>query len=189
MRLVSLFSALALVACTDAVVTDTPHQGSPALPPATTTTTYPIAIGATTGVAPGTMVGYSVTAIAPNTYRVFWTGDARVNDTGFREFYGSIWTPGRFVGVTPGCASYACPLEDGDWVSSVTEIPGGERIDWDTYASVGLDGFDVTTDGAPVVLDVYVDGVRRADLAFFPSAEQGARVVSPSVAPFGVQGR
>jgi hypothetical protein len=189
MRLVALLSALTVVACTDAIVSETPHQGPIALPSATTTTTYALTLGATTGVMPGTLVGYSVTAIAPSTYRVYWTGDARVNQTGYREFYGSIWTPGRFVGLTPGCAASACPLEDGDWVSGVTQVPGGERIDWDTYASTGLDGFDVTTDGAPVLLDVYVDGVRRADLTFFPSADQGARVISPSAAPFGVQAR
>jgi hypothetical protein len=186
MRPLVLFSALALVACDDRIVSDSPH---PALPPATTTTTYEVALGATTGVAAGTMVGYSVTAIAPNTYRVYWTGDARVNETGFREFAGSIWTTGRFLGVTPGCAADACPLEDGDWVSYAIAVPGGQRIDWDTYASVGLDGFDVTTDGAPVLLDVFVDGVRRADLAYFPSADEGARVISPSSAPFGVEGR
>jgi hypothetical protein len=188
MRLFVSFSALALVACTDAIVDGAPHPASSPLPP-TTTITYQVALGATSGVAPGTMVGYSVTAIAPSTYRVYWTGDARVNDTGFREFSGSIWTPGRFTAVTPGCAGNACPLEDEDWVSNVADIPGGQRIDWDTYASIGLDGFDVTTDGAPLFLDVYVDGERRADLAFFPSADQGARVITPIAAPFGVQVR
>jgi hypothetical protein len=186
MRLFVLFSALALVACTDAIVESTPHPASPELPPATATTMYDVALGATTGVAAGTMVGYSITAIAPNTYRVYWTGDARVNATGYREFAGSIWTTGRFVGVTPGCAADACPLEDGDWVSNPIDVQGGQRIDWDTYASVGLDGFDVTTDGAPVVLDIFVDGDRRADLVFLGGA---AGVVRPTQAPFGVQAR
>jgi hypothetical protein len=131
-------------------------------------------------------VGYGVTAIAPNTFRIVWTGDAAVNGTGYREFAGSLWTTGHIVAITPGCGASACPLEDGDYVSAMLPTSQGERIDWDTYASTGFDGFDVVTDGAPAFLDVFVDGVRHPELVYLPAADEGGAIESPAVAPFGV---
>ena len=167
--LAALAAPIACLACADRI---------PEPPPAAPATTYRVALGSATGVQPGVTVGYSVTAIAPNTFRVYWTGDARVTGDGFREFSGSLTTDGRFVAVAPGCANAACHLEDGDWVSGSVQ-----RIDWDTYASVGLDGFDVTTDGAPAYLDVFVDGIRRADLVYLGSA---GGAIHPTAAPFAI---
>src|SRR5262249_36728581 len=67
MRFLILLSAAALVACTDQVLSTapSPHEAPVPAPP---TTTYALSVGAATGVAPGTLVGYSVSAIAPRTY-------------------------------------------------------------------------------------------------------------------------
>ena len=194
MRSVCLLTALLTAACTD-YVQPAPGSGtapqtapptSSEAPPPASSPLYPLAVGATTGVRPGYEVGYGVTAIGPNAYRITWTGDATVAGTGYREFSGSIWTSGRFTSVTPGCGASACPLEDGDYVSAPIAISQGERIDWDTYASVGFDGFDVTTDGGEVYVDALVDGARRADLVYLPLAAQGGHVVSPTLFPFAV---
>lgn len=149
-------------------------------------TAYSVKVGATLPLAPGQQVGYALTATALETYQFRWTGNAAVAGTGYREFYGSVWTTGHFTAFTPGCTNGKCPLENGDYVSAVQNIAGGERVDWDTYASDGWDGFSFTTDTEPVYLDVFVDGQRRADLFFFPSATNGSAPTTPATAPFGV---
>ena len=157
---------------------------SEAIPPASTMG-YTVKVGSTVPVAPGTRVGYALTATALETYQFRWTGDASVAGDGFREFYGSLWTTGHFTSLTPGCVNSACPLENGDYVSAITQVPGGERIDWDTLASTGWDGFSFSTDTEPLYLDVYIDGARQPNLFYFPQAPGGA-VSSPGATPFAI---
>jgi hypothetical protein len=192
MRLLPVFSVAAVLstaACTNDLwrpIDAHPNQAEPM--PAASTTTYSVAVGADTGVQRGEQVGYSVTALAPRTYRLVWTGDTAKTGSASHEFAGSVWTTGHFVNVTPGCNDGSCTLEDQDYVSGVTKVAdgagGGERIDWDTFASVGFDGLDVETDGAPIYLDVRVDGARHAELAYLPT--NGGKDVTPQTAPFGV---
>ncbi len=157
--------------------------------PPTTTTVYDIAIGQPSSVEPGAQVGYGITALATGSYRFKWTGDASVNLTGYREFWGSAWTTGHFSNLIPGCANGGCPLEadQGDYVSNIITVTGGERIDWDTIASTGFDGFDVSTDTDPVYVDLFVDGNHLAGLVYLPLAPDGT-IGSPSALPFAVAG-
>jgi hypothetical protein len=155
------------------------------LPPASTVS-YVALVGGTDGVSPGTLAGYTLSPTALKTYRFRWTGDNIVTGVGYREFYGSLWTTGHFTSVTPGCINQVCPLEAGDFVSTAYAVPGGERIDWDTFASDGWDGFSFTTDTEPVFFDVFVDGQARPDLYLFPSALNEGTPLSPASTPFGM---
>jgi len=113
----------------------------------------------------GRTLGYELTAEPPATYRFRWTTDNLVNHTGVRRFTGSVWTPGHFVSFRPGCDDGSCDLEPGDHVSGVQlSAGGGERIDWDTLAKDGWDGFSFATNGAPLYFDVNVDGQSRPEL-------------------------
>jgi hypothetical protein len=184
-------SAVTLLACGagDGLPQDTlpPVGGPPATEPSppASTPSYTTMVGATVPVAPGVQVGYALTATAPMTYQLRWTGDARVAADGFQQFYGSVWTAGHFSSLVPGCVDQACPLEAGDFVSGIEQVGGGEQIDWNTFASTGWDGFGFVTDMEPVYVDVFIDGNRHPELVFFASAPSGA-TTSPSVSPFGM---
>jgi hypothetical protein len=144
-----------------------------------------VLVGGKVPVAPGTKVGYALTAIAPMSYQFRWTGDASVAGDGFQHFYGTIWTTGHFTSLTPGCDDMACPLETGDVVSSVMHVQGGEAITWSTNASDGWDGFSFVTDTEPVVYQVNVDGQSHQDLFLFPEYPTGTPT-SPTADPFAL---
>jgi hypothetical protein len=112
----------------------------------------------------GHTLGYELTALGPSKYRFRWTTDNLVNHSGVRRFTGAVSTAGHFLTFSPGCDDGSCDLEDGDHVSGVQKVAGGERIDWDTLAKDGWDGFSFTTDGAPLHFDVNVDGRARPEL-------------------------
>jgi hypothetical protein len=191
-RFLSALGLLACAACSSAIITTPPsngglHQngaGSEGVPPSTTAS-YAVKVGATVPIAPGTQAGYALTSAALMTYQLRWTGDAAVAATGYREFYGSAWTTGHFTSLTPGCVNAACPLESGDYVSGVQNVAGGQRIDWDTFASDGWDGFGFTTDTEPVYFDVFIDGSRLPQLVSF-QVGTNATTSSPASSPFGV---
>ncbi|HUB05496.1 MAG TPA: hypothetical protein VMB50_00760 [Myxococcales bacterium] len=158
---------------------------SECLPPASKVS-YQTLVGGSDGVSPGTLAGYALVATDLMTYRFRWTGDNAVTGVGYREFYGSVWTSGHFTSQTIGCVNDVCPLEAGDFVSAPYDVPGGQRIDWDTFASDGWDGFAFTTDTEPLYFDVHVDGSPRPDLVLFPSAPNGGTPLSPAATPFGM---
>jgi hypothetical protein len=130
--------------------------------------------------------GYGVTANLGGAYRLVWSGDAAASGA-HREFRGSVYTPGSFSSLLPGCGG-ACPLEADDFVSQPIGIPGGERIDFNTLATTGLDGFDFSVSAEPVYFDLLIDGARYPDLVFFPSSDTGT-MVSPAAIPFGLTTR
>jgi hypothetical protein len=190
-----IFSAIGLTlcaACTSNVITVPPATGgthtngagSEGIPPSTTTS-YPVLVGGTVPIAPGTQAGYALTAPSLMSYQLRWTGDAAVAADGYKEFYGSAWTTGHFTSLTPGCVNDVCPLEEGDYVSGVETVTGGERIDWDTFASDGWDGFGFTTDTEPVYFDVFIDGNRLPELVSFPVGANATPTI-PASSPFGV---
>ena len=111
----------------------------------------------------GQTLGYELTSDAPGTYRFRWTTDNLANHTGVRRFTGSVWTPGHFTSLAPGCSDTSCELEPEDHVSNIEHVAGGERIDWDTLAKDAWDGFSFTTDGAPLRFDVQIDGRARPE--------------------------
>jgi len=106
----------------------------------------------------GRTLGYELTAVGSASYRFRWTTDNLVSHGGVRRFTGSVSTAGHFVAFAPGCDDGSCDLEPGDHVSGVQKVPGGERIDWDTLAMDGWDGFSFATDSAPLHFEVSVDG-------------------------------
>jgi hypothetical protein len=113
----------------------------------------------------GRTLGYELTAEASGRYRFRWTTDNLTHHTGVRRFTGSVWTAGHFLAFSPGCDDGSCDLEDGDYVSGVESAPGGgERIDWDTLAKDGWDGFSFTVDDQPLYFQVNVDGSSRPEL-------------------------
>ena len=180
--------ATVLSACSSAVTDVNHHDGAGTAIPPKSTTTYAVAIGKTTGAVGGQQTGYSLMALASKQYRLKWTGDANTaTGAPFREFYGSVWTTGKFTALFPGCQNNACPLEpgEGDFVSGVKTIGGGEEIDWDTIASGGFDGFDFTTDTEPSYADMFVDGQHLQRVVFFASADNGGAITSPAALPFG----
>ena len=137
------------------------------------------------GVMPGDEAGYFITANVGATYRLVWTGD--VNQTAvFRNFHGAVYTSGRILSVTPGCDRDTCPLESGDNISVVTTFSGGQRVDSDTVTADSLDGFDFSVDTEPVMFDLYIDGGRYPSNVYFPAADNGGQVSSPSQFPFGL---
>jgi hypothetical protein len=152
--------------------------------PSASTVTYRIAPGLGTSVSPGTVAGYGITANVGGSYRIVWTGDSNVTAT-YHEFWGSVWTRGTFTSLTPGCNGH-CPLEADDWVSGISAVPGGERIDWDTFATDGLDGLDFTADTEPVYFDFTIDGVRYPMLVFFPATDNGGQISPVDTIPFGL---
>lgn len=64
-------------------------------------------------------------------------------------------------------------------------VTGGERIDWDTDASTGWDGFSFTTDTEPVQFDVLIDGNRHPELFEYAQAPSG-QTSEPAASPFGM---
>jgi hypothetical protein len=151
----------------------------------TMATSYELIVGDTVPVAPGVQVGYALTASDAMVYQLRWTGDAAVTGDGYQNFYGSAWTTGHFTSLTPGCVNQACPLESGDYVSAITTVEGGERIDWNTDASTGWDGFSFTTDTEPVYFDVFIDGNRHPELFVYAGAPSGTPT-NPTASPFGM---
>jgi hypothetical protein len=158
------------------------RAGSPiaGTPPSNQITVYRISPGAAiSGVVPGTDLGYFITASAGGSYRLNWTGDSSKNN-----FYGSVWTSGHFRSMNPGCGG-ACPLEGDDWVSANYAVTGGERIDFDTYASTGIDGFDFVVDTEPAIFDTYISGIQYQDRMFFVSGDTG-QLSHTTTFPFGL---
>jgi len=161
-------------------------SGTTAPPLPTNATIYTLDVGHPVPVAPGTKSGYALTAPQPMSYQFRWTGDDKVAGDGFKDFAGSIWTTGHFTSLTPGCLNNACPLETGDYVSPIIDLGNAQRIDWNTIASDGWDGFSFTTDTEPVLFEVWVDGAQRPDLFLFPEAP-GGQPSSPAANPFGIK--
>src|SRR5689334_25055869 len=62
---------------------------------------YRIQPGAGTIIAAGTQPGYGITASAGGNYRAVWTGEA--SGRTYSNFTGTIYTPGHFSFVQPGC--------------------------------------------------------------------------------------
>ncbi len=132
----------------------------------------------------GRTLGYELTFQAPATYRLRWTTDNLANHTGVRRFTGSVATSGHFLSFAPGCDDGSCDLEEGDHVSGVQILAGGgERIDWDTLAKDGWDGFSFTTDGAPLYVDTNVDGKPRPDILQVVNWNQPVTVPVAASAP------
>lgn len=153
------------------------------LPDTSSAPLYSIDAGAGIVVAVGTQSGYGITANVGASYRVVWTGDGAATGM-YHEFWGSMWTAGTFSNFVPGCAQNFCALESGDSVSQPYQVVGGSRIDFDTFASDGLDGFDVVASVEPVYFDLYIDGQHYPNLVFFTS---GGAQGSPTALPFGLQ--
>ncbi len=144
---------------------------------------HTIKAGAGTVVDPGTQAGYGITANTGGSYRIFWTGDSQASGT-YREFQGSIYTSGTFISENPGCGGI-CALEAGDYVSQPILTGGGERIDFDTFATDGLDGTDFVVSTEPVYFDLLIDGVRYPQLVFYTDAILNTSA-SPADIPFGL---
>lgn len=145
--------------------------------------THLIQVGAGTVVQPGFQAGYGITANVGSSFRIVWTGDAAASGT-YTTFQGSVFTTGHFLTQDPGCRG-GCALEGGDYVSTPLATPGGERIDFDTTATTGLDGFDFSTDSEPVYFDVLIDGQRYPELVFFTDGTTGTMASAASL-PFGL---
>jgi hypothetical protein len=157
---------------------------SESIPP-TTSPTYHVANSAT-NVQAGVLAGYGIRSLGGNTYRVFWTGDGNSAGGGYHEFWGSMWTTGTFTNQLVGCAGGFCAIEPGDFVSTPYKVSTGERIDWDTFASDGNDGFEVETSSEIVYFDLFIDGKRIPSLVFFPDATKNGSIANPSAIPFGM---
>ncbi len=155
-----------------------------AIPPASTPTFH--VANAATNVEAGVVPGYGIRSLGGNTYRVFWTGDGNTAGGGYHEFWGTMWTTGTFSNQLIGCGGGFCALEPGDFVSTPYGVTGGQRIDWDTFASDGDDGFEVTASTEPVYFDMFVDGSRLPNLVFFPDSTKSGAISSPSAIPFGL---
>lgn len=141
------------------------------------------------GLIPGQDVGYYITANQGGSFRLVWTGDLGQSGQS-RRFQGSVWTRGTFVSKTDGCEARICPLETDDLISAVRTLgTGGQRIDWDTFATDGLDGFDFIADNLPVFFQLRIDFADRADLTFFPATGNGGRLTNPAGMPFGLTPR
>jgi hypothetical protein len=142
---------------------------------------YRVQPGASTVIVAGTQPGYGITASLGGTYRAVWTGQG---PHAYNNFTGTIYTPGHFTDVTPGCSGNACPVEANDIFNAPFAVAGGgEQFTFDTVASTGIDGVDFTIDLEPVEFDLVIDGVRYPDLVFFTNTDTGS-VVSPSTIPF-----
>jgi hypothetical protein len=146
---------------------------------------YLVDPGASVIVDPGVQAGYGITANVGSSFRLIWVGDGGSSGS-YRQFYGSVWTTGRILSSTPGCAQSACPLEsaDGDYVSPPYQVQGGQRIDFDSFAFNSIDGFDFVVDTEPAYFDLYIDGQRYPNLVFFTSGGQQAIT---GALPFGLR--
>ncbi len=142
-------------------------QGASEPRPAERSVVHPIELGSKRPMRPGLASGYELVSEGSGRYRFRWTGDFLVTHSGGRRFQGSVWTAGHFTSVVPGCDDGSCALEDEDYVSAVQHVGGGERIDWDTMAWWGWDGFSFTTDAEPLSFELDVEGHSRPDLLEF----------------------
>jgi|SRR5579871_6080203 len=154
------------------------------MPDPNTLTVYRIAPGQSAALMPGSVAGYAITANLGGSYRIVWTGDDGQSGT-WREFWGTVWTPGHFSNLVPGCSDGSCALENGDYVSSIMDVPGGQAINWDTFAASGIDGFDFVTDLEPVIFDFFIDGARYTDRVYFFSTDNN-QISHVGVFPFGL---
>jgi hypothetical protein len=170
--------ALALTGCTE-----NHHGGFGGAVPAGASVVK-IQTGAGVTIQPGVQAGYGITASQGTSFRIVWTGDAGASGT-YREFWGSVWTNGTFDSVTPGCAGNFCALEADDYVSPVIQVSNGQRIDWDTFATTGLDGFDFTATAEPIYFDMVIDGVSYPELTIFVDGTTGQLASAPTL-PFGL---
>jgi hypothetical protein len=161
-----------------------PHRWSGGSVPSPAAT-YRILPGAGTIIAPGQQAGYGITANTGSAFRLVWTGQAQVSGT-YNEFWGSIYTSGTFQSVVPGCGDGSCPLEGDDYVSGIIPAAGGERVDFDCFASTGIDGIDFVVNGEPAIFDFYIDNAQYPNLVFFPATDNGGAVSTVSVFPFGL---
>ena len=144
-----------------------------------TATIFPLELGSKVPMRAGQTLGYELISTTPGTYRFRWTGDSFLSHVDNWRFQGSVWTAGHFISVVPGCADGSCALEEDDYLSAVQHVAGGERIDWDTNASIGWDGFSFTTYTEPLYFELNVDGQARPDLLEFLAS---GRPSSPGVA-------
>jgi hypothetical protein len=136
----------------------------------------------------GRDAGYFITANTRGSFRIVWTGD--VNSTAmYRHFYGSVWTTGSFSSVIIGCTAGFCPLEADSYVSTVHPVAGGNRVDWDTFATSGLSGFDFMVDAVPAYFDFFIDGARHPELVLFPATANGGAASNVAQVPFGLTPR
>jgi hypothetical protein len=162
--------------------------GVPTLPSSAGATTYHIDTASNIGVQiqPGVTAGYDILASPGGSFRIVWTGDGLTSGAK-SNFTGTIWTTATIDSVAPGCSDGSCPLESNDFVSTATQVTGGYLVSFDTITSTGIDGFDFTvtaeSSAQPVYFDLLIDGVRRADLVYFSSANQ---ISSPQTDPFGL---
>lgn len=135
----------------------------------------------------GDNAGYYITANTGGSFRIVWTGDANQSAV-YRHFYGSVWTQGGFTSVVPGCNGNFCPLEPDDFVSTVHNTGNGNRVDWDTFAADGLDGFDFSVDTVPALFDLFIDNQQFPDHVYFPAtdAKPPGSVANVGGFPFGL---
>lgn len=159
-----------------------PYEGYSYIPAGPT---YEITLNASTVVEPGVQAGYGITANYGGAYRLVWTGDGAVTGS-WESFWGSVYTPGTFSQIVPGCNYGACPLEQGDWVSNAINVSGGQRIDFDSAALDGLDGFDFVVDAEPVTFDLYINGIHYPDLVLFPAYANGGAISTVASIPFAL---
>jgi hypothetical protein len=163
--------------CSGGVVTGLPSSAGAQV--------YHIDTGAALAVTPGQQAGYGILANVGGSFRVVWTGEGASTGS-FNNFTGTVWTTAVIDSVTPGCQGQ-CDLESGDVVSAPTAVTGGYRVDFDTVASTGLDGFDFTVTAEssqqPVYFDLLVDGVRNEQLVFYTS---GGVLSGTATDPFGL---
>lgn len=163
-----------------------PNFGLPGGPvPPASTVVYRLQPGAATVVQPGVEAGYGIAGNVGGSFRLVWTGDgARVGI--YREFFGSVYTPGHFGSVTPGCAGQLCALQADDRLGAPVAAPGGgQRIDFDSVAADSLNGFDFLVSSDPVYFDLLIDGQRYPSLIYFPSTDTG-RIATTAGLPFGL---
>jgi hypothetical protein len=160
------------------------HDGAGGSLPASATM-YKIQSGGSSTLNVGTQVGYAITATSTiggpgATYQVVWTGDAAASGT-YHEFWGTIWSTGKLSSLN------GVTLEADDFLSPIrTDSSGAARVDWDTFASDGIDGFTVVTDTEPVIFDFYIEGLHYPNYVFFPDGSNGGTVSSVSAFPFGM---
>jgi hypothetical protein len=160
------------------------HGGD--VPPVSASFVYRILPGAgIDGVVPGQSVGFYITANTGGSFRVVWTGDTLASGVP-RHFQGSLYTQGNFTSVAAGCSGNFCALEPDDLISTVKSVNGGQRIDFDTFASDGLDGLDFVVDTVPAIFQLNVDGASDPSLVFFPATDNGGQVSNAGGQPFGL---
>jgi hypothetical protein len=184
MRTLSKLVFVALLAGGCVVVQD---NNPPPPPPPSGPPTYRILPGAATVIAAGSNPGYGITASLGGSYRAAWTGEG--SGITYNNFTGTIFTPGSFISITPGCSDGSCALESTDYVYNPTNVVGGgQQFQFDTVASLGVDGVDFVVSLEPVEFDLLIDGQRYPSLVFFTNTDTGA-VSSPTEIPFDLTTR